>query len=274
MPWAPTIAVVAGAVFLLLRPPVAETPALWSRLDTEDVHSLSFPGQDPERLLFGHHGGLLGSSDGGRTWAPLPVKEDAMSMAPAADGSIVIAGHDVFTQSADEGATWSAIETDLPSLDIHGFARDPSDAARMWAYPVTGGLWESRDGGAHFMKVREDNLLYPVAVTAAGSTRLLGVDVAGFVASDDGGRSWNSLGAPAFGPITALTATPDGGVLYAGSADGLFRSDDGGRTWGETGYKSSVFAVAAAADGRTVAVVSRATEFFRSADGGVTWRGP
>lgn len=34
--------------------------------------------------------------------------------------------------SQDEGDTWTPIEADLPSLDIHGFARDPADPARMW----------------------------------------------------------------------------------------------------------------------------------------------
>lgn len=106
-------------------------PVALARLGSQDVHSLAFVEGDPERLLFGHHGGVSRSIDGGRTWAALSVREDAMSMTPAADGSIVIAGHEVFSGSSDGGATWAPIRADLPSLDIHGFTRDPLDPARM-----------------------------------------------------------------------------------------------------------------------------------------------
>lgn len=197
-----------------------------------------------------------------------------MSMTPAGDGSIVIAGHNVFTASRDGGATWAPIPADLPSLDIHGFTRDPADAARMWAYLATGGLWESTDFGAHWARVREDNVIYPLAVRDGSSTRLLGVDGSGMVTSTDGGRTWATLGSPPTFPMTSLAATPDGRTIYAGAPDGLFRSDDGGRTWSATSYKGSAFAVATSADGQTVAVVSRETEFFRSSDRGATWSGP
>jgi photosystem II stability/assembly factor-like uncharacterized protein len=197
-----------------------------------------------------------------------------MSTAPASDGSIVIAGHDVFVASRDGGATWSPIRSDLPSLDIHGFARDPADPARMWAYLATGGLWESTDHGERWARVREDNVLFPLAVGGAAGTRLLGVDATGLAASDDGGRTWTPLSTPKTIPMTALAATTDGRVVYAGSPDALFRSEDGGRTWSTTGYRGSAFAVATTLDGRTVAVVDRETEFFRSDDGGATWPGP
>lgn len=246
----------------------------WARLQTQDVHSLAFVGGDSEHVLFGHHGGILESRDGGRTWAALPIRDDAMGMAPADDGSIVIAGHDVFTASRDGGVTWAPIAADLPSLDIHGFTRDPADPGRMWAYLATGGLWESTDSGAHWVEVRADNVLFPLAVRSTSETMLLGVDATGLVTSSDGGRTWATLGAPPTYPMTSLAATPDGRTVYAGAPDGLFRSDDGGRTWSPTGYSGSVFAIATTPDGATVAVVSKETEFFRSADRGSTWPGP
>ena len=249
-------------------------PVAWTHFGTQDVHSLAFVDSDPQRLLFGHHGGLYASGDGGQTWSSLPVRDDAMSTSPATDGSVVIAGHNVFAASRDDGATWSPISADLPSLDIHGFTRDPADPARMWAYLATGGLWESQDFGTRWERVSEDNVLFPLAVRPGSATRLLGVDASGLVASDDGGRSWSALSAPETFPMTALAATPDGGVVYAGSPEGLFRSADGGRTWAPTAYEGSAFAIATTTDGQTVAVVSRETEFFRSADGGATWPGP
>jgi photosystem II stability/assembly factor-like uncharacterized protein len=267
------IALVVGAVLIVNSLPRVGQIA-WTRFDTADAHSLAFVGGDSERLLFGHHNGILESRNGGRTWSALPVRDDAMSMAPAGDGSIVIAGHLVFTASRDGGTTWSSIPTDLPSLDIHGFTRDPADPARMWAYLATGGLWESTDFGSHWTEVRADNVVFPLAVRDGSTTRLLGVDANGLVTSVDGGRTWTTLGTPPTYPMTALAATPEGRTAFAGSPDGLFRSSDGGRTWSPTAYRGSAFAIATTPDGNTVAVVSRETEFFRSADQGSTWPGP
>lgn len=266
--------VITGVVAVLIatRPPGGAVP--WARLGTQDVHSLAFAGSGTERLLFGHHDGLLASADGGRTWDALPVGEDAMSTATSSDGSIVIAGHEVFRASRDGGATWASIATDLPSLDIHGFARDPADPARMWAYPVTGGMWESTDGGATFRQVRSENVLFPTAVSGEPATRLLGVDATGLIESADGGRTWSPLAMPPTFPMTGLAASADGQTLYAGAQDGLYRSEDGGHSWAATAYAGSVFALATSPDGRTVVLVDRATEVFRSDDGGATWPAP
>lgn len=264
---------VGGAAFLLTSPRPGE-PVAWSRLGTQDVHSLAFVGDDAGHLLFGHHNGIAESRDGGRTWTPLPVRDDAMAMSAAGDGSIVIAGHEVFRASRDGGKTWAPIDADLPSLDIHGFARDPADAARMWAYLATGGLWESTDFGARWTRVREDNVLFPVAVREGAATRLLGLDISGLITSTDGGLTWSSLGLPPGAPLMSLVATPDGRTVYLGSGDGIFRSDDGGRSWTATAYKGTALALATTPDGRTVGVVSRETEFFRSTDAGATWPGP
>lgn len=275
--WFPvaTLAIVISfaALALFLSRPGPGAPAPWARLGTQDVHSLAFVGDDREHLLFGHHNGIAETRDGGKTWAPLPLGEDAMGMAAADDGSIVIAGHLVFSASRDRGQTWAPIDADLPSLDIHGFARDPADPAHMWAYLATGGLWESTDFGARWSRVRQDNVVFPIAVNDGSATRLLGVDVTGLVTSTDGGRTWSNVSEPPTFPVTTLVATPDGATVYLGSGDGLFRSDDSGATWAATGYTGDAFAVATTPDGETVAVVSQATEFFRSSDRGVTWPG-
>ncbi len=274
LPAALAVGAVGVAAFLLLRGQSAAAQSPWTRFGTQDVHSLAFVGNDARHLLFGHHGGLLESRDGGRTWSPLPIRQDAMSTAPAADGSIVIAGHEVFAATRDDRRTWTPIDSDLPNEDIHGFTRDPRDPDRMWAYLATGGLWESTDFGTHWTRVREANVLFPLAVAAGGSTRLIGLDATGVVASDDGGRTWRSLSTPEAFPIMSLAGTSDGNVLYAGGADRLFRSTDGGRSWSATSYSGSVMAVATTAQGKTVALVNQDTELFLSPDGGRTWPGP
>jgi photosystem II stability/assembly factor-like uncharacterized protein len=235
---------------------------------------LAFVADDPNRLLFGHHDGLSASSDGGRTWQPLGTRSDAMSLGAAADGSIVIAGHEVFAASRDDGRTWEDIPATLPSLDIHGFARDPGDPARMWAYLATGGLWESRDAGLTWELVHQENVLFPIAVQAAGVTRLFGVTVGGLATSDDGGRTWRSVATPELYPIASLAATTDGSVLVAGGPGGLARSGDGGATWSELSFDGEPAAIAITAGGRAIAVVTRSTDFYRSEDGGRSWPAP
>ena len=268
---AATFVLVLAAAWFVGRAPAGQSPL--ARLGTEDVHALAFVGDDPEHLLFGHHGGILESVDGGRSWQPLPTQADAMAMAPASDGSIVIAGHEVFTASRDGGVSWQDIPTDLPSLDIHGFARDPADPGRMWALLATGGLWESRDGGVRWEQVRSDNILFPVATTDDGRAQLYGLDVSGLATSIDGGRTWAPLATPPAYPITSFTATADGGTLLIGAPDGIYRSDDRGGSWRKLPFIGSAFAVAMSAGGREIAVVTKETQFFRSHDGGETWPG-
>ena len=278
LPW-PLLAVisaiggVAVVALLTIGRPGASSATPWSRLGTEDVHSLAFVGEDPSRLLFGHHGGISASSDGGRSWQTLGTRADAMSLGTATDGSIVIAGHQVFAASRDGGRTWDDIPANLPSLDIHGFTRDAGDPARMWAYLATGGLWKSEDGGDRWERVQEENVLFPVAAQTAAGTRLFGVTANGLAASDDGGRTWRAMTTPEIYPIASLAATADGAVLVAAGADGLARSMDGGATWSKIPFEGQPAAVAVTAGGHTIALVTRSSEFYRSDDGGKTWPG-
>lgn len=267
-------ALTIGAVFFLLSRSGGSSDVAWSRLGTEDVHSLAFVGDDPNRLLFGHHGGISESTDGGRSWQPLGTRSDAMSLGAAFDGSIVIAGHEVLAASSDDGRTWKDIPASLPSLDIHGFARDPSDPSRMWAYLATGGLWETRDSGVTWEQVQQENILFPIAVASSAGTRLFGVTVNGLASSGDGGRTWQTAASPELYPIASLAATTDGSVLVVGGQSGLARSDDGGASWSKLPFAGQPAAIAVTGGGRTIAIVDRSTEFYRSDDGGRSWPGP
>jgi len=269
--------VVLGGVLLigaaLLWPRGTAEPTAWARLGTQDVHSLSFV-EDTERLLFGHHDGLLESSDGGRTWQPLAAGADAMSL--SVDGpSIVIAGHHVLQESTDGGHSWSDIPTDLPNTDIHAFARSLADPGRMWAYLAEGGIYQSTDGGRRWQKVYDEHVVQLTAALADGRDRLLGVHPsAGLVMSEDGGRSWSFLSEPPAAPVTSLTASPSGEVVLLGGPRGLFRSSDAGRSWQQILDAPTVLAAAVSQDGGTVAAVTSDTRFYRSDDGGRSWPGP
>jgi photosystem II stability/assembly factor-like uncharacterized protein len=260
---------------VVLRPLTRGDPVSWTRLGTADVHSLAFAPGSTDRVYFGHHGGILESADGGRTWSPLPVEADAMGMRPGADGSIVIAGHDVLVGSADGGATWTPIASDLPNIDIHAFARDPLESRRMWAYLAEGGVYESGDGGTHWAKVYDGHIPFMTATSDGSSVVLVGIEpFQGFARSVDGGRTWSPVSQPDAFPTYSISATPNGQVVALGVSDGLFRSDDAGASWTLIPLPTPALAIAMSDDARTMAAVTRTTEFYRSDDGGWSWPGP
>ena len=167
------------------------------------------------------------------------------------------------------------IESDLPNIDIHAFALDPLDPLRMWAYLAEGGVYESTDGGTRWTKVYEGHIPFMTATTDGRSTILVGIEpFSGFARSDDGGRTWTAVSQPESFPTYSIAATRDGRVIALGVSDGLLRSDDGGVTWTSVQLPSPAFAIAISDDGRSVAVVTRTTDFYRSSDGGRTWPGP
>jgi photosystem II stability/assembly factor-like uncharacterized protein len=254
---------------------VPRAPVAWTHLGTQDVHSLAFEPGSTERLLFGHHEGILESADGGRTWSALGVTADAMGMRPGTDGSIVIAGHDVLVASTDGGQTWAPIAADLPNIDIHAFARDPRDPARMWAYLAQGGVYETVNDGTHWTKVYDGHIPFMTAVDTVVGVELLGIEpFTGFVRSADGGRSWRAISEPEAYPTNSIAATPDGRIVVLGTANALLRSEDGGASWAHISFPGSPFAIALSADGQTIALVTQSTDFYRSNDGGRTWPGP
>ncbi|MBA3689113.1 MAG: hypothetical protein H0W81_09840, partial [Chloroflexi bacterium] len=167
---------VAVAAVLVLRPWAAEGDAVpWSTLGTSDVHALAFNPSDDSRLYFGHHGGLLESRDGGRSWQSATVTgADAMNVA-AGEDRVQIAGHDVYLESTDGGATWQPVPNDLPGLDLHAFAIDPGDADHAWAFAAGFGLFETTDAGRHFTLRQSGNWGYLAAYREGDAAVLLAV---------------------------------------------------------------------------------------------------
>ena len=268
-------AAVALVAFGLVRG-IGTEPVAWATAGTTDVHSLAFDPEDTDRLYLGHHGGLLESGDGGRSWQPAAlVGADAMNVASAATGRMYVAGHDLFVESSDGGATWEPVEHDLPGLDLHGFALDPADADRGWVFVAGQGLFETTDGGRRWQLRQEGTWAYLATYREDDATVLIAVGQDGLVRSRDGGASWQALAYPG-APLTGgLAAAPDGSALYAPTTSGLRRSTDGGDTWSDAGFDGVALAVAMAPDDPMhVAVVDDETRVYRSTDGGSTWPGP
>lgn len=121
------------------------------------------------------------------------------------DDPLYATGHDVFRVSRDGGQTWSAVTHDLPGSDIHGFAQDPVDPRRLFAYVADAGVFTSADAATTWALLPSQPEGGAMMVTlACNGTRLYAAAGADITASQDFGATW-----------TPLPAQPPAGVLRA-----------------------------------------------------------
>lgn len=285
------LAALAGLVAIaagVLLADVRRTPAgALAVLQTGDFHALLFSPDNPDVVLFGHHRGVLRSTDGGGAWVPLVERDgfDAMALAQprSSPRRLYAAGHDLFRVSADGGATWQPVAHDLPGTDIHAFAVSPDDPDRLYAFVVSHGLLTSADGGRTWQRSGGDAPGDVTALVSAGGrpeTLYLGSGRAGLLRSADGGRTWQRTPAqPGSDGVYALALDPAApATVYAGTGGGLYRSADGGATWDKLpfpGENAVAVATSLARPGRVLAIVVRNGRglVYRSDDGGRTWGG-
>lgn len=214
-----------------------------------DYHALAFSPTDPTVLFFGHHNGVMQSSDGGRSWKAAVSRPnfDAMilSASPASPNVLWMAGHNVFYQSRDSGANWTEVRGNLPGLDLHAFAVSPSEPNLLYAFAVGYGLFRSTDAGETWEPLAGGAPRAPTALAAGGTgeTLYVGTDQ-GVVMSRDRGQSFTAAVGMGAAPVTALAAALNSDVVYAGTPQGVFRSADGGQSWIKTGYGGDVAALA------------------------------
>jgi photosystem II stability/assembly factor-like uncharacterized protein len=272
------IAAIAAGAFLLGKDRVesrAQGPAESTGLpNTQDYHSLLVAPADPSHVLLGTHAGLYDSVDGGRSWKSLALAgQDAMNLAPAEGEVMWTAGHDVFARSADGGTSWSDVRPQgLPSLDIHGFAVDPSEPARLYAAVAGQGLYRSDNGGQSFERVSGDvgGAVFALAVTPEGLI-LAGDQERGLLASEDGGDSWTVVERAV---VLGLAVNPaDPRTIIAGGP-GILLSTDAGRTWRQVlALPQGVGPVAwSQSDPDIGYAVGFDRVFYRTNDRGRTWR--
>lgn len=251
-----------------------------SKLATEDFHSLAFSLTEPETVFFGHHGGLLVSTNGGKDWEPTTLSNgDAMALAlPSSDPQIMYAaGHDVFFKSTDGGKNWESVSTNLPGTDIHGFSVDPENADQVYANVVGFGIFGSQDGGSTWTLLSDSAppSTFNLAVGENSETLYAAAGEAGLWQSQDGGHTWNSIrSAPDRGAI-AVTYAPGKGRFYVttlGDLQGLYVSEDHGQSWKSAGLNGLFLAIAISPlDPDHIVTVNADGEVFASRDGGLTW---
>lgn len=278
------IAILLGAV-LYVSSGRGDQGAPIGVLRTADYHALAFSPVDPEVAFFGHHNGLMRTSDGGRTWTAVVDRPNFDAMALAVGGGenqprVYVAGHDIFQVSDDGGATWQAVPHDLPGTDIHGFAMSPTDSSHLYAFVVGHGLFASTDGGRNWQRAGRQlpNDVMSLAVAGGSPEMVYAASMSrGVLRSADGGRSWQGVNGPAAIVVATDPTAPE--TIYAGAADGTYRSVDRGDSWqglSFPGVNVVALAVSPAQPDVLLAISVAGPEghVFRSEDGGHTWRQP
>jgi hypothetical protein len=242
-----------------------------------DLHSIVVSPADSLRVWVGGHQAAASSSDGGVTWTQVPSLADADPMGwvidPAAPTRHYVGGHPGFKSSTDGGRTFSTRNQGLPATDVHGLGRDPA-SGRLYAAVVGKGLLASGDQGGTWTTVNPTvQTMGPILVDPKDSKRLYLSDLRNLLGSEDGGRSWQRLGAI---PGAMSVAQASDGTLFAATNGAVSKSTDRGASFAPLGAPPvQVSAVAVTPDGRRLYAAGldgNQAVVVRSDDAGATWQ--
>jgi len=196
-----------------------------------------YPDADPT-IFIATPGGLLKSQDGGHTFGPTPLQDQAVYRMEWPGPELVVATERGVSISADSAETFKPAGRGLPEAPIHSMT-----LSSLWGLdPVIlaggeSGVYRSRDGGKNWHEAGLSGhtvndlfwfgpLLY--AATDQGLFRSL-----------DAGDSWAPLGRGLDGvePLRLMFPRyPESGTeLFLATTAGIYRSMDGGARWQPSG---------------------------------------
>ena len=183
------------------------------------------------------------------------------------------------------GQTWTPVGP--TGGDVRALALDPRDPRVVFLGTADGVVYRSDDAGLRWRRLSpgfpaRGQSLDNIVVDPRGRVLVGYWDVSGtgggVARSEDGGRSFSTLGGIEGQSVRALTAAPsDPDVLVAGAIDGVFRSDDGGGTWrriSPAGHAEIRNVESVAVDPTDASIVYVGTWHlpWKTVDGGRTWR--
>jgi len=200
---------------------------------------LAIDPKTPSVLYAAATGGIYKSTDGGVTWNTSGILSSAVAVAvDPVNSSILYASMGTslslgtpssgdslgLFKSEDGGATWTPINTGLPSgWFANNFVLDPSVPQRIYAVgsSSTPGLYRSDDGGNHWLSIGA-GLPTPVnSLTldqTKSSTLYAGPAAGGLYRSLDAGVSWSQFPGMSVPIVFAIAVAPtDSSHIYAGA---------------------------------------------------------
>lgn len=194
--------------------------------------------------------GMLKSTDGGRTWATvpiptsLPIRDISLSPRYAQDNTLYVAtwGTGIY-RSFDAGATWGQLNAGLPDTFVRSVLLPPSygqdgivfagtDTAGVMKWDPAKNLWATANVGLPNMRVMAlaASPQYAVDGTLAAATWGGGVAI-----SSNRGQTWSaSTNGLSANYIRSVALSPNFNTdraIYTGTISGAYRSPDGGGNW-------------------------------------------
>ena len=163
---------------------------------------------------------------------------------------------------------------------FHGIAVDPADPSRLYLATHHGLYAVAPDGSAERLSPVQDfmgftphptdpSILYASGHPAGGGNL-------GFIASEDGGRSWSQLAEGVGGPVDfhQMDVSPvDPKTIYGAYTGQLQVSRDGGRNWEVIGpAPEGQIDLAASSKDPNLLYAATQVGLLKSDDGGMTWQ--
>jgi photosystem II stability/assembly factor-like uncharacterized protein len=192
---------------------------------------------------------------------------------------VVIAAGAFLAQRLHSEAS-TTVEALARATHFHGIAVDPADPSRLYLATHHGLYAVEPDGSATQLSPVQDfmgftphptdpSILYASGHPAGGGNL-------GFIASEDGGKSWSQLAEGAGGPVDfhQMDVSPaDPETIYGAYGENLQISRDGGKEWQVVGpVPEGLIALAASSTAPGALYAATQSGLLKSDDGGMNWQ--
>jgi photosystem II stability/assembly factor-like uncharacterized protein len=254
------------------------------------IRALAIDPSAPATLYAGASAGVIKSTNGGGSWAPINsgltnTDVHALAIDPVNPATLYAGAYGGIFKSTDSGGTWVAVNTGLTSLYVEDLAIDSSTPKTLYAGTFGSGVFKSTDSGGTWAAVNTGlGSLYVFALAvdpADPATLYAGTEGPQVFKSTDSGGTWSVTGAGpndpwGYGAASAFAINPAApSTLYVGTDYGVFKSTDRGDSWtvANSGL-TNTDVVALAIDPSRPATLYAGTwggGVFKSADGGASW---
>ncbi|MBI3964957.1 MAG: hypothetical protein HY329_04910 [Chloroflexi bacterium] len=223
---------------------------------------------DANTVLASRPGGMLRSTDRGRTWLDVSLPSNVplgswWQVAVSRTGNVWLTTSScnpmfdprcvsLLLRSDDRGRTWQLRTSQMPSICEQGCLVAFADHLRGIAAAGSNSYSQTADGGRTWTEHRFDFPLRITSVDMAGER----IRIAGYVesvstraaydgillSSEDSGRTWTATRLPNLKPerIDIVTATESWLIAQSGDLNGLLLvTRDGGQTWQQVSPRST-----------------------------------
>ena len=253
----------------------------WTLVSQNSLDGLVFSPANPGTLFAFAWDAILQSTDGGASWTGLyghdivEYQITHLAFSPVAPYYGYAITSNGVLRSTDQGAHWAKIAGS--PLALSSLAVDPAEP--MTVYVGQAGVFKSTDGGDNWAHHPVDDAVRSVHHLLAVPDRtdvLYAATDCGVYRSSDYGASWvqTSQGLPDAVDNFHLSATEDGGIVYAGSYGlGVYQSTDEGAEWAPVNKGLTALSVQAILDvgTGTLYVGTQHGGVYRSTDHGQHW---